>query len=180
MHFQRLDNALSKFGQPIIGGNIIPGDIRGNLGLSSKSIIHQWSKQPGTVTNIPNFAKNYETVAKMSRNLKRVGYLGIVLTGVDSLSNIQKACTVGDDGQCRKSKYTETGKAVGSIGGGFLSGALAYGACNIIFGAPTAGTSLFWCSLVVGGGAGIVGGNYGGSGGQYLGEEIYKSQRMIR
>ncbi|SQD77197.1 protein of unknown function [Moritella yayanosii] len=65
-------------------------------------IVHQWSKQPSNVTTIPNFNKNYAAVAEMSRNLKRVGYLGIVLTGVNAISSIQKACTVSDDAQCSK------------------------------------------------------------------------------
>ncbi len=180
IQFARLDAALSRFGQPSLGGKLVAGDIRSNLGLSSKSIIHQWNKQPANTTTVPNFHKNYAAVAEMSRNLKRVGYLGIMLTGVDAVSNIQKACTVGDDSQCSKSKYTQTGKAAGSIGGGALGGLLAYGGCNIVFGAPSAGTSLFWCSLVVGAGTGFVGGKYGGSGGEFLGEEIYKSKSMIR
>ncbi|MCG6202616.1 hypothetical protein [Psychromonas antarctica] len=175
VYFQRLDNALSRFGQPAMGGKLLSGDIRSNLGLSSKSIVHQWSKQPGNVTTIPNFSKNYETVAKMSRNLKRVGYVGIALTGVDAVANIQQACTAGDSTTCSKAKYTQTGKAAGSIGGGYLGGALAYAGCNVLFGIESGGTSLFWCSLVVGSGAGYLGGNYGGSKGEFLGNEIYKS-----
>jgi hypothetical protein len=172
--FARLDVALSRFGQPSLGGKLVSGDIRSNLGLSSKSIIHQWSKQPSIVTTIPNFHKNYAAVAEMSRNLKRVGYLGIVLTGVDAVSNIQKACTVGDDAQCSKSKYTQTGKAAGSILGGSLGGYAAYVGCNILFGLESAGTSLFWCSLVVGAGTGYYGGKSIGTLGEAGGEEIYK------
>ncbi|WP_231854959.1 hypothetical protein [Photobacterium profundum] len=180
IQFARLDAALSRFTQPTLGGKLVSGDIRSNLGLSTKSILHQWIKQSGNVTTIPNFHKNYAAVAEMSRNLKRVGYVGIALTGFDAVTNIQKACTVSDTATCSKAKFTQTGKAVGSIGGGAFGGLLAYGGCNIVFGAPSAGTSLFWCSLVVGAGAGFVGGKYGGSGGEYLGEEIYKSKSMIR
>jgi hypothetical protein len=159
-----------------MSGRLLSGDVRSNLGLSSKSIVHQWSKQPGNVTSIPNFSKNYETVAKMSRNLKRVGYVGMALTVGDSVANIQQACTVGDAATCSKAKYIQGGKAVGSVGGGYLGGALAYVGCNILFGIESAGTSLFWCSLVAGSGAGYLGGNYGGSRGELLGNEIYKSK----
>lgn len=81
IQFARLDAALSRFTQPAFGGKLVSGDIRGNLGLSSKSMIHQWSKQSANATTIPNFHKNYAAVAEMSRNLKRVGYVGIALTG---------------------------------------------------------------------------------------------------
>ncbi|MGV2872426.1 hypothetical protein [Colwellia sp. E150_009] len=180
IQFTRLDAALSRFSQPALGGKLVSGDIRSNLGLSSKSIIHQWSKQGSNITTIPNFHKNYAAVAEMSRNLKRVGHLGIALTGGDAVANIQKACTVSDTATCNKAKYTETGKAAGSIGGGSFGGLLAYAGCSIVFSAPSAGSSLFWCSLIVGAGTGFVGGKYGGSGGEYLGEEIYKSKSMMR
>lgn len=176
IQFARLDAALSRFGQPSLGGKLVTGDIRSNLGLSSKSIIHQWNKQPANATTVPNFHKNYAAVAEMSRNLKRVGYLGIMLTGVDAVSNIQKACTVGDDAQCSKSKYTQTGKAVGSIGGGALGGAVAtWATCSIVFGLPTSGTSFFWCAVVAGAGGGYAGGKYGGEYGESKGEVLYKA-----
>ncbi|MBL4608565.1 MAG: hypothetical protein JKY01_12160 [Pseudomonadales bacterium] len=174
MHFARLDAALSRFTQPALGGGLVSGDIRSNLGLSSKSIAHQWTKYPANITTIPNFHKNYAAVAEMSRNLKRVGYLGIMLTGVDAVANIQKACTIGDDVQCGKSKYTQTGKAAGSVFGGSLGGYAAYVGCNILFGVESAGTSLFWCSLVVGAGAGFYGAKSIGTLGEAGGKEIYK------
>jgi len=144
MHFKRLDSALRRFAQPAIGGNIVAGDIRRNLGLSSKSTVHHWKKLGGKVNTIPNFAKNYAVVAKMSQNLNKVGYIGIALTGINAAANISKACTVGNDTVCNKAKYTETGKATGNIFGGVLGGsATAWGVCSIVFGLPTAGTSMF-------------------------------------
>ncbi|MDO6543876.1 hypothetical protein [Photobacterium sanguinicancri] len=176
MHFQRLDSALSRFGQPKIGGRIIAGDIRKNLGLSSKSIIHHWGSQKGSVTSIPNFSKNYATVANMSRNLKRVGYIGIALTGVDATANIKKACTTKNKAQCSKAKYTQIGKATGSIAGGFVGGGVAtWGVCTLVFGLPSGGTSAFWCAVVAGGAGGYVGGNMSGKYGESTGELLYKS-----
>ncbi|MFT4776759.1 MAG: hypothetical protein ACI9B7_001132 [Oleispira sp.] len=43
----------------------------------------------------------------MAKNLNRVGYVGIALTGLDAAANIQKACTVGNDAACSKSKYPQ-------------------------------------------------------------------------
>ena len=174
--FTRLNTALSRFGQPVLGGNLFAGDIRSNLGLSRKSIIHQWNKNPASVSTIPDFKKNYTTVAGMAKNLKRVGYVGILLTGVDGVANIKEACTVGDDAACSKSKYMQTGKVGGSIlggvGGGFLS---SWAVCAIAFGIPSAGTSAFWCAVVAGSAGGYVGGKYGGNFGELAGEEVYMS-----
>ncbi|WP_394203928.1 hypothetical protein [Shewanella waksmanii] len=176
IQFARLDAALSRLAQPKLGGNLIAGDIRRNLGLSSKSIIHQWNKAPSNATSIPNFHKNYAAVADMSRNLKRVGYLGIALTGVDAVANIKKACSVGNEAQCSKSRYTQTGKATGSIVGGFLTGgAASWATCTLVFGLPSGGTSAFWCAVVAGAGGGYLGGKYGGKIGESKGEVLYEA-----
>ena len=175
MHFTRLDAALSRLGQPEIGGRILPGDIRSNLGLSSKSTIRQWKKLGGAAENIPNFARNYESVAKMARNLKRVGYLGMVLTGVNAGINIRKACTIGDENMCHKSKYTENAKAVGSIAGGAAVGFVAsYGLSTLVFSLPSGGSSMFWCTLVAGASGGYYGGKWLGEWGENKGEELYR------
>ena len=156
--FTRLDAALRRFTQPDLGGNLYAGNLRQNLGLSSKSMIHHWQSKGGNINNIPHFAENYKTVANMAKNLKRVGYVGIALTGIEASANILKACEQGNRQACTKAKYVETGKAVGAIGGGIAGGfAATYGGCNLIFGAPTAGTSAFWCAIVAGGIAGAGG-----------------------
>ena len=174
--FTRLNTALSRFGQPVLGGKLFAGDIRSNLGLSKKSIIHQWNKNPGSVSTIPDFKKNYTTVAGMAKNLKRVGYVGIALTGFDAAANIQQACTVGDDTACSKSKHTQSGKATGSILGGGISGSIAaWATCSVVFGLPTGGSSFFWCAVVAGASGGYAGGAYGGKFGEYVGEEVYIS-----
>ncbi|WP_351079410.1 hypothetical protein [Shewanella sp. CAL98-MNA-CIBAN-0140] len=177
IQFARLDTALSRFAQPNFGGKLISGDIRSNLGLSSKSIIHQWSKQAGNVTTVPNFHRNYAAVAEMSRNLKRVGYVGIALTGFDAVANIQKACTVSDTATCSKAKYTQTGKAGASVLGGIGGGMVAtWATCTLVFGLPTGGTSAFWCAVAAGSAGGYAGGKYGGELGGFLGEELYMSK----
>ncbi|CAM4425405.1 hypothetical protein [Pseudoalteromonas ostreae] len=51
----------------------------------------------------------------MAKNLKRVGYVGIALTGVEASANIVKACSEGNTQACTKSKYVESGKAVGAV-----------------------------------------------------------------
>ena len=95
---------------------------------------------------------------------------------MDAAENIQKACTVGDDATCSKSKYTQTGKATGSILGGGISGSVAaWATCSVVFGLPTGGSSFFWCAVVAGASGGYSGGTYGGKFGEYVGEEVYIS-----
>ncbi len=176
IHQVRLDTALRRFAQPALGGKLFAGDIRSNLKLSSKSIIHQWKANPGSTSAIPDFHKNYSTVAGMAKNLKRVGYVGIALTGIDAVANIREACTVGDEAVCSKSKYTQTGKATGSIAGGTFAGSVAaWATCSVVFGLPSGGSSFFWCAVVTGASGGYAGGKYGGEFGEFLGEEVYLS-----
>lgn len=173
--FTRLDTALRRFAQPSLGGNLSAGNLRQNLGLSSKSMIHHWQSQGGNINNIPQFAENYKTVANMAKNLKRVGYVGIALTGVEASANILKACEQGNRQACTKAKYVETGKAVGAIGGGIAGGfAATYGGCNLIFGAPSVGTSAFWCAIVAGGIAGVGGAAVGSKYMGGVGERLYE------
>ncbi|MBQ4797611.1 hypothetical protein J8L73_00395 [Pseudoalteromonas sp. MMG006] len=173
--FTRLDTALSRFAQPALGGSLVAGDIRRNLGLSSKSMIHHWQQQGGMAKSIPEFAQNYKTVANMAKNLKRVGYVGIALTGVEASANIVKACTEGNEQACTKAKYVETGKAGGAVLGGAALGYLgSYTLCSVVFGLPSGGTSLLWCGIVAGGTGGVLGGFGGGHAGGVAGELIYE------
>jgi len=68
---------------------------------------------------------------------------------------------------------------VGSLGGasagGWLGGPLGYGACNLVFGVPTGGSSLFWCGLVGAAAGGYFGGSAGGDIVKYGGELLYES-----
>ena len=63
----------------------------------------------------------------------------------------------------------------GSIAVGMAGGfALSYGLCNFVFGLPSGGTSLLWCTIVAGGAGGAGGGWLGAKGGKSLGNVIYE------
>ncbi len=47
-----------------------------------------------------------------------------------------------------------------SVAGGAVGGFLAYEACNVVFGIPSAGTSLLWCGIIAGAAGGYLGGNW--------------------
>lgn len=178
--FMRLNTTMKTFvGQARMGFSYNFLDTKNSLGLSTKSIVHQWKKQPGAVTDIPSFAKNYDKVTKLSKTLKGAGYVGIALDVGQSGLKIHEACTTGTDQECTKTSFKEGGRLTGSLAGGAGGGILAsYLTCNVLFGIETAGTSLLWCGIVAGvGGSYFAGkhlGDYGQNKGQVLYETVYK------
>jgi len=175
--FARLDTTLQSFvGHTRLGYSMDFLKMKNNLGLSSKSILHQWKSQPGPVVNVPGFEKNLGKAAGLSRTLRGAGYVGIALDVGQSSIKIHEACTVGTDQQCTKTSFKEGGRLTGSVLGGGFGGLLAtYGTCNLLFGLESFGTSLFWCGIVAGAAGGYVGGKYGGEGGNSVGERLYET-----
>lgn len=175
--FMRLEMTMKTFiGEARAGFTYNYANIKNGLGLSTKSIVHQWKTQPGNVTDIPGFSKNYDKVARLSKTLKGAGYVGIALDVGRSGVKIHEACTIGTDQQCAKTSFKEGGRLSGSVAGGYFGGAsIAYITCNVIFGIETFGTSLLWCGIVAGSAGGLVGGKYMGKVGEFSGEKIYEA-----
>ncbi|KEQ19254.1 hypothetical protein GZ78_04510 [Endozoicomonas numazuensis] len=94
-------------------------------------------------------------------------------------ANIQKACTLKPDSdECSKATIVEPAKVAGSISGGAAGGFVAaWGVCNLVFGLPSGGTSLLWCSVVAGAAGGYGGSKLFGSVGESAGNEIYRLSR---
>ena len=175
--FMRLDTTMKTFvGQARMGFSYNFLDTKNSLGLSTKSIVHQWKKQPGAVTDIPSFGKNYNRVSNLSKTLKGAGYVGIALDVGQSGVKIHEACTIGTEQQCTKTSFKEGGRLTGSVVGGGAGGAgAAYVTCNLLFGIETAGTSLLWCGIVAGVAGGYFGGKTLGRLGESGGVKLYES-----
>ena len=178
--FQRLDNTLKTLvGQRYTGPDIERGRLKRSLGLSTKSLFHQLKDQPVPVSDLPGFEKNYAKVRQYGKLLKRAGYAGLVLDGVQSVAKVHQACTVGREAECTKSKFSEGGRLLGSVGGGVAGGSIGaivgYGVCNLVFGVPSGGTSIIWCGIVAGGAGGLMGGTLTGTATQYGGELLYEA-----
>lgn len=174
--FMRLDMTMKTFvGEARAGFTYNYANIKSDLGLSTRSIVHQWKSQPGNVTSIEGFSKNYDKVAKLSKTLRGAGYVGIALDVGRSGVKIHEACTIGTDTQCAKTSFKEGGRLTGSVVGGGTGGFLtSYLTCNFLFGIETAGTSLLWCGIVAGAAGGYAGGKYAGSAGEWTGETLYE------
>ena len=175
--FMRLDNTLETFvGHSKMGYTTDFTKTKHNLGLSTKSIVHQWKSQSGPVVDVPGFDKNLRKTAQLSKVLRGAGYVGIALDVGQSGLKIHEACTAGTDQQCAGTSFKEGGRLTGSVIGGSFGGfAAAYGTCNLVFGLESAGTSLLWCGIVAGVAGGYFGGKHGGKFMEGRGEYLYET-----
>jgi hypothetical protein len=181
MKFQELNQLIGRMFDMKQWG-LQSGNMKQVLGLSTKSILHNWRTPSGSAQNIPGYGQHYREMSKLAKTLKRVGYLGIALDGVQSVAEIQKACSVPDRANnCTKTKFTEGGRFAGSVVGGTLGGfAGSYLACNAVFGVPSGASSLLWCGIVTGAVGGYVGGKYGSGFGKDLGDLLYNTTVNLR
>ncbi len=98
--------------------------------------------------------------------------LGIALDVGQSVARIHRACTVdADKNQCGRTGFRETGR----VAGGFAGSGAAYAVCNVIFGLPSAGSSLLWCGIVVGASTGYIASNIASGYFEKKGEVLYET-----
>ena len=178
--FNQMNAVLRRMlGQKFSGTNLQVGNLKNSLGLSTKSILHQWNQVPGKVQTIPDFADNYARVGKYGKLLSRIGYGGVLLDIGQSGVLIHQACTTGREEECTRSKYVQGGRLGGSLIGSYVGGALGgymgYSTCNVIFFLPSGGTSLFWCGIVGAAAGGFTGGSLLGRGAQEGGSILYEA-----
>jgi hypothetical protein len=145
--------------------------IKDMLGLSTKS----YSKH----REIARYADTVAGVAKAATIIKRGGYIGVALDVASTSLEIREACLAGDERQCRKARYVEGGKLIGSLslgsGAGALGGYAAAAPCAALFGPPTSGVGAVACIAVIGGISAWRGGEWGSIGGEYIGEILYEN-----
>ena len=150
------------------------------LGLSTRSTLNAWRRQGRPVSSIPEFHRHYERVSRLALHLRRLGYVGIGMDGYYSYRRIQEACTVDNpDPACTRRRFTEGGRLIGSVSGGFAGGwAATYGLCNMVFGLPSGGTSVIWCGVLAGGagafGVGMATGLLFETAGEFVYERTYQ------
>ena len=152
--------------------------IKHTLGLSSKSIIHNWD----TVTakgEVPVLSRRIGQAAKMAKGAKAVGWLAVGVDGIIAVNNIKNACTGEDTTQCEMVSYKEAGGFAGSVGFGAIGadiGAAAAVGLAIFLGVATGGVAIVAIGFL-GAGVGAGFGSYGGSkGGGAFGEMVYQKK----
>ena len=177
--YRQLDNQLKAtfFGKQLGLGNY--ATLRQDLGISTHSLVHHWSKG-GAPGHIPGYATHMNEIAKAAKYLKYGGYVGVALGGTASLLKVQEVCQAGETQACQKIRFTETGNFAGALGGGALAVTIASpaaGSICVALGIATGGLGGVACGLVVVGGASVAGGAGGAWAGELAGEKVYERSK---
>jgi hypothetical protein len=148
------------------------------LGISSRSLVHHWHKA-GAPGQIPGYATHVNAISRAAKYMSTGGYIGIGIGGVSSLLAIQEVC-VGDTGAaCKRVKFTEGGKFVGSTSGGILGariGLASSGPICLLLGGTTGIGGVVCVATLVGVGA-WTGTTDGGDIGEVFGEVLYETMQ---
>ncbi|MCS4282506.1 putative Zn-binding protein involved in type VI secretion [Pseudomonas sp. BIGb0278] len=145
--------------------------LRRDLKISTKSLVHHWSKAGGA-GQIPGYATHLDEVAKVAKYVKYGGHIGTALGGTSSYLKVEEVCRAGETEECKRIRFTEAGSFIGGLSGGSLGAAGGKGAAVAVCG--FAGPYAPVCSLVMVGAGAVIGGKYGGSLGEVGGEVIYE------
>lgn len=147
--------------------------IKKALGLSSRSIVHEWSTVG--VGGIPGYSDYIMRSARAASIMKAGGWISLGFAFLNTSNEVYNACTTGRENECGKVAVTEYSKfGGGTLGaaGGAWAASLGTGALCGAMGIPTLGTGALVCGIVVGLGATSAGAWIGTEGGAQLGEEI--------
>jgi hypothetical protein len=168
----QLDNSLSPLVRKTVGLPNHPS-LRSALGISSRSLVHHWSKA-GTSAGIPGYATHIDGVSKASKVMKLGGWIGIGLGAGAAGFKIKDTCRAGTEEACRRAKFTEAGKLGGNVAGGW-GGAMIGGSACAVIGIGTVGVGGIACGLALTGVGALAGGEGGALFGEWVGELLYET-----
>lgn len=128
--FSELDSLLNKLSRLTL--KMKPyNELKHALGLSSRSIVHEWST--AGVASIRGYSTYIDNASKAARFLKAGGWLAIGFAGVNTTNEVYNACTVGREQSCSKvavKKYSSFGASLaGGIYGGKYGAMAGAGVC---------------------------------------------------
>ncbi|WP_460123756.1 hypothetical protein [Pseudomonas sp. S2_C03] len=156
-------------------------NLKNALGISTKSLVHQWAKA-GVAGQIPGYATHLEGVAKASRYVQYGGWIGTAVGGGASYMKVQDVCSAGKTEACERVKFTETGGFIGGVVGGAAAAGsnISIAVSGTIFvglGVPTGGVAMVLCGLML-----VAATSYGastvlGAAGKKTGDIIYKARK---
>ncbi|MCK7226637.1 hypothetical protein L8P27_02025 [Enterobacter asburiae] len=171
--FSELDGLLNKLSRLTL--KMKPYDeLKHALGLSSRSIVHEWST--AGVASIRGYSTYIDNASKAARFLKAGGWLAIGFAGANTTNEVYNACTVGREQSCSKvavKKYSSFGASLaGGIYGGKYGAMAGAGVC-VALGVATGGVGLLACSIVGAAAGGYVGGEIAGGATEYMMDKIW-------
>lgn len=149
-------------------------EIKHALGLSSRSIVHEWST--AGVASIRGYSTYVDNASKAARFLKMGGWLAIGFAGANTTNEVYDACTVGREQSCSKvavKKYSQFGASLaGGIYGGKYGAMAGAGVC-VALGVATGGVGLLACSVVGAAAGGYIGGEVAGGATEYVMDKLW-------
>ncbi|NIF18987.1 PAAR domain-containing protein [Pantoea sp. Cy-639] len=148
--------------------------LRRDLGISSKSLVHHWSKA-GAPGQIPGYSTHLDKLASISKYLKAGGRIGIAIGGIGSAVKISDVCRAGDTTACEKVKITEASNFTGGLAGGWLGGNVATKAAAKVCWRVGSPKGILICGIVITGAGAYVGSTKGMKHGEEIGELIFES-----
>ncbi len=147
-------------------------DLRRGLGISTKSLVHHWSKA-GAPGAISGYATHLDEVAKMTKYLKYGGHVAVGVGATSSYMKIYEACRAGETEECKRIRFTETGSFAGGLAGG-TAGALA-GQSAIKYVCYFGPWGRAVCGIATVGAGSFAGSSFLGQAAEYVGETIYET-----
>lgn len=147
--------------------------IKRALGLSTKSIVHEWSTVG--IGAIPGYSTYIDRAARISSYLKAGGWVALGFSFMNTSNEVYHACTTGREHECSRVAVTEYSKFGGGVAGAALGSSLAAPVC-LALGVPTAGTGTLICGLVVGAVGAAGGTQIGGFAGEQLNNLIFSGE----
>ncbi|MEB6335052.1 hypothetical protein [Serratia rhizosphaerae] len=147
------------------------------LGLSTRSIIHQWSTA-GAAGAIKGYAERLEASVKAVKFFKSGGYVTLALGGMMTTNDVILACSTGREHECRRAALTNYMSFAGAT---ILSGVSASKgvlvAESICLGAGIASGGLGFAVCAAGGA--LAGGAIGGAGGEIIGTKMGEATNTL-
>ena len=168
LHFSRLKVLLNKVSRKTLGFKEY-NDIKKALGLSTKSIVHEW--RSAGVGVIPGYSNYIDKASKAAKIMKAGGWVALGFSFVNTSNDIYHACTVDREHECRKVAVKEYSKFGGAAIGGYIAGLGTASICAAI-GMATAGAGALVCGIVVGLTTTSVGAYGGAQAGDLIGDYI--------
>lgn len=147
--------------------------IKRALGLSTRSIIHEWSTVG--VGTIPGYASYIIRSAKAASFMKAGGWVALGFSFMNTTNDVYHACTTGRESECGKVAVKKYVKFGGGVAGGYFgagAAALSSGPICLAIGAPTMGLGTVVCGVVVSTLMTGAGGWAGSEVGAYAGENV--------
>lgn len=148
-------------------------NIKHALGLSSRSIVYEWS-QAG-VGAIKGYSTYIDNAARAAKFMKAGGWVSLGFSFAGTTNDVFEACHIGRERECKKAAALEYSKFSLSTGGGIIGGAAAstaMGSVCIVIGAATAAVGGLACGIIVTAAGSYAGGELGGYAGEAVGSGI--------